>query len=73
MGKHRAVPDLQRIRTMITKTVVHTEGKYQVLFNSKVNAWRPYSVVNTVTGKTEFAYDSLAVCLDYISDNNKQR
>jgi hypothetical protein len=56
---------------MITSTIVHTEGNYQVEFNAQVNAWRPYSVVNTLTGKTEFAYDSLAVCLDYISDNNQ--
>ena len=54
---------------MITKTLVHTEGKYTVLFNAQVNAWRPYSVVNTETGKTEFCYSSLDVCLDYISDN----
>lgn len=54
---------------MIIKTPVHTEGKYTVLFNSQVNAWRPYSVVNTETGKTEFCYNALDVCLDYISDN----
>ena len=54
---------------MITKTPIHTEGKYTVLFNAQINAYRPYSVVNTETGKTEFCYSSLDVCLDYISDN----
>lgn len=55
--------------TMITKTPVHTEGKYTVMFNAQINAYRPYSVVNTETGKVEFCYSSLDVCLDYISDN----
>lgn len=54
---------------MITKTPIHTEGKYTVMFNAQINAWRPYSVVNNETGKTEFSYSSLDVCLDYISDN----
>ncbi len=56
---------------MIRKTVVHSQGIYQVEFNHQVNAYRPYSVVNTITGKTEFCYKSLDVCLDYISDNSK--
>jgi hypothetical protein len=54
---------------MITKTPVHTEGIYTVFFNTRANAYRPFSVVNTTTGKTEFCYNELAVCLDYISDN----
>lgn len=55
---------------MITQTPVHTQGTYTVVFNAQVNAYRPYSVINTATGKTEFAYSSLPVCLDYISDNS---
>ena len=54
---------------MITKTPVHTDGKYTVMFNAQVNAYKPYSVVNTETNKVEFSYSSLDVCLDYISDN----
>ena len=71
MTEHRALSDLQRIRTMITKTIVHSQGHYIVQFNTKVNAYRPYSVVNTLTGKTEFCYGSLDVCLDYINDNTQ--
>lgn len=56
---------------MITKTIIHTQGCYVIQFNSQVNAYRPYSVVNTETGKVEFCYGSLDVCLDYISDNTK--
>lgn len=56
---------------MITKTTIHTQGHYIVQFNSQVNAYRPYSVVNTLTGNTEFCYSSLDVCLDYISDNTR--
>jgi hypothetical protein len=54
---------------MIAKTLVHTDGKYSVLFNSQINAYNPYSVINTETGKIEFTYKALDVCLDYISDN----
>ena len=54
---------------MIIKAAVHTNGKYTVFFNGQANAYRPFTVVNTGTGKVEFAYGSLAVCLDYISDN----
>jgi hypothetical protein len=54
---------------MITETSVHINGKYTVMFNSQVNAYNPYSVVNTETNKVVFTYRSLDVCLDYISDN----
>ena len=54
---------------MITKAAVHTDGKYTVFSNAQINAYRPYSVVNTDTGKVEFSYKALDVCLDYISDN----
>jgi hypothetical protein len=54
---------------MIIKTLVYTAGKYNVMFNSQVNAYNPYSVINTETGKIEFTYKALDVCLDYISDN----
>ncbi len=54
---------------MITQTPVHTQGNYTVVFNAQVNAYRPFSVINNTTGKTEFAYNALSVCLDYISDN----
>ena len=54
---------------MVTHKIVHTEGQYVVLFNEQKNAYNPFSVRNTLTGKTEFTYDSLDVCLDYISDN----
>lgn len=54
---------------MITKIAVHTNGKYTVFFNAKPNAWKPYSVVNTITDEIEFSYSALDVCLDYISDN----
>lgn len=54
---------------MITKAPVHTSGKYTVFFNAQVNAYRPYSVVNTETGKVEFTYNAVGVCLDYINDN----
>ena len=57
---------------MSTKTTVHLlQGQYIVLSNSQVNAYRPYSVVNTETGLVEFRCDSLGVCLDYISDNTQ--
>jgi len=71
MAEHRVLSDLQRIRKMNTKTTIHTQGHYIVQFNSQVNAYRPYSVVNTLTGNTEFRYDSLGVCLDYINDNTQ--
>jgi len=54
---------------MVTHKIVHTEGQFVVLFNEQKNAYNPFSVCNTLTGKTEFTYDSLGVCLDYISDN----
>ena len=54
---------------MITKTPIHTEGKYTVMFNAQVNAWRPYSVVNNDTGETEFRGLSLGICLEYMRDN----
>lgn len=56
---------------MITNTIIHSQGHYIVRFNSQVNAYHPYSVVNTLTGNTEFCYGSLDVCLDYISDNTQ--
>lgn len=56
---------------MITKTLIHTQGCYIVQFNSQVNAYRPYSVVNTLTGGIEFRCDSIGVCLDYINDNTQ--
>ena len=54
---------------MIKQTTVYEQAHYIVLFNSQSNAYKPFSVFNTITGEVEFSYRSLGVCQDYISDN----
>lgn len=58
-------PMIYQVNTM---TTIYTSGIYSVCVSSQVNAWNPYYVINLDTGKRLFSTDTLALCMDYVSD-----
>lgn len=57
---------------MVQHNPVYELGNYLVTFNTQQNAWNPYSVTDTVTGKRVFMDSTLELCIDYIQDNTDE-